>query len=338
MFVYLCTKIALTMKFRTEIEVAPWREPIDYDHKITCLGSCFASNIATRLARRKFNVVSSPTGILFNPVSIANAVDMMVACYEGGEGVDERMMVQHEGRYLNYDFHSQLSALTVEDAAELMRRQLVEGGHRILSSDLVIITLGTAWCYTHRATGRVVANCHKQPSSLFERRLLSVSEVVDALRMVVEMLNCRVLFTISPIRHVGEGLEDNSLSKAILRVAVAEVCSSCNGGVDYFPAYEIMMDDLRDYRFYESDMTHPTQQAVDYIADKFFDAALSAAAKQTMQQVDRIISAVEHRPFNPASEGYKIFCRKQLEAIESIKGVDLSKESAFLERMLAENV
>lgn len=326
------------MKFRTEIEVSPWQEPINYNHKITSLGSCFATNIATRLARRKFDVVSSPTGILFNPVSIANAVDMMVASYEGGEGVDQRMMVEYEGRYLNYDFHSQFSAPTVEDAAEIMHRQLVEGGRRLLSSDLVIITLGTAWCYVHRATGRVVANCHKQPSSLFERRLLSVDEAVDALRRVVEHLNCRVLFTISPIRHVGEGLEDNSLSKAILRVAVEQVCCRYDRGVDYFPAYEIMMDDLRDYRFYESDMTHPTQQAVDYIADKFFDAALSVDAKRTMQQVDRVISAVEHRPFNPASEGYKIFCRKQLEAIEAIKGVDLSKESAFFERMLAENV
>ena len=127
------------------------------------------------------------------------------------------------------------------------------------------------------------------------------------------------------------------MSKAILRVAVSEVCNMYGGGVDYFPSYEMMMDDLRDYRFYDADMVHPTKQAIDYITEKFFEAALSERAKQTMQQVDRVISAVEHRPFNPKGESYKTFCRKPIEAIEGLKGVDLSKERAFFERILAEN-
>ena len=166
---------------------------------------------------------------------------------------------------------------------------------------------------------------------------MSVAEVVEQLVNVVESIGGRVLFTVSPIRHVGEGLEDNSLSKAILRVAVSEVCNMYGGGVDYFPSYEMMMDDLRDYRFYDADMVHPTKQAIDYITEKFFEAALSERAKQTMQQVDRVISAVEHRPFNPQGESYKTFCRKQIEALEGLKGVDLSKERAFFERILAEN-
>ena len=325
------------MKFRTEIEVKKWQQPLEYSDQIVCLGSCFATNIAERMRAHKFNVISSPTGILFNPASIARAVDMMARSYEGSRDIDLDMMVPHDGRYLNYDFHSSISGQSVEHAVEVMHEVLVEGGRCIKGGDLVIITLGTAWCYVHKESGRVVANCHKQPASLFERRLMSVAEVVEQLVNVVESIGGRVLFTVSPIRHVGEGLEDNSLSKAILRVAVSEVCNMYGGGVDYFPSYEMMMDDLRDYRFYDADMVHPTKQAIDYITEKFFEAALSERAKQIMQQVDRVISAVEHRPFNPKGESYKTFCRKQIEAIEGLKGVDLSKERAFFERILAEN-
>ena len=326
------------MKFRTEIDVAPWQHSIDYTDKIICLGSCFASNIAERLHRHKFDVISSPTGILFNPVSIAQSVDMMLRATRGESVVNPDMMVSLDGRYVNYDFHSALSGATEAEAAEAMHQHLVEGGNALNSSDLVIITLGSAWCYEHRELGRVVANCHKQSSKHFNRRLLSVAEVVEALTSIVESVNGRVVFTVSPVRHIGEGMEDNSLSKAILRVAVAEVCARYGKGVDYFPSYEIMMDDLRDYRFYNTDMVHPTSQAVDYIAEKFFDAALSASAKSTMQRINKVVAAAEHKPFNPTSEGYKSFCRTQLTEIAALKDVDLSNEKAFFERMLQINL
>lgn len=326
------------MKFRTEIDVAPWQHSIDYTDKIVCLGSCFASNIAERLRRHKFDVISSPTGILFNPVSIAQSVDMMSRAARGESVVNPDMMVLLDDRYVNYDFHSALSGVTQVEAAEAMQEHLEEGGIALNQSNLVVVTLGTAWCYEHREFGRVVANCHKQPSRLFNRRLLSVAEVVEALASIVESLNCRVVFTVSPVRHIGEGMEDNSLSKAILRVAVAEVCARYGKGVDYFPSYEIMMDDLRDYRFYDTDMVHPTMQAVDYIAEKFFDAALSVAAKSTMQRINKVVAAAEHRPFNPTSEGYISFCRTQLTEIAALKNVDLSNEKAFFERMLQINL
>ena len=326
------------MKFRTEIDVAPWQHSIDYTDKIVCLGSCFASNIAERLRRHKFDVISSPTGILFNPVSIAQSVDMMLRAARGESVVNPDMMVLLDDRYVNYDFHSALSGATPMAATLAMQEHLEEGGNALNRSNLVVITLGTAWCYEHREFGRVVANCHKQPSRLFNRRLLSVAEVVEALVSIVESINCRVVFTVSPVRHIGEGMEDNSLSKAILRVAVAEVCARYGKGVDYFPSYEIMMDDLRDYRFYDTDMVHPTMQAVDYIAEKFFDAALSVAAKSTMQRINKVVAAAEHRPFNPTSEGYKSFCRTQLTEIAALKNVDLSNEKAFFDRMLQINL
>ena len=326
------------MKFRTEIDIAQWSVRLEYSSRIVCLGSCFATNIAQRLRRRRFNVVESPTGILFNPASIAHAIESMSRAVEGVVAVDEAMMVDLDGCCVNYDFHSSIVGATPSEAAKTMQQALNVGGRALRDCDLLIVTLGTAWSYVHRASGRVVANCHKQPAQLFERRLLSVGEVVEALISIVESVGCRVLFTISPVRHVGEGMEDNSLSKSILRVAVAEVVSKFSDRVAYFPAYEIMMDDLRDYRFYESDMVHPTQQAVDYIAAKFFDVALSERAKQRMQQVERVVAAVEHRPFNPLSDSYKTFCRKQLEVIASLGDVNLNEEKEFFERKLQINV
>ena len=326
------------MKFRTEIDIKPWSNPIGYDAHITCLGSCFASNIARRLQHHKFNVVDSPTGILFNPVTIAQSVDMMVRAMRGESVVNEDIMLGLEGRVVNYDFHSSISGATPEEAMANMQQRLVYGGHALMGSDLLIVTLGTAWCYEHRELGRVVANCHKQPSKCFNRRLLSVAEVVEALINVVESVNGRVLFTVSPVRHIGEGMEDNSLSKAVLRVAVSEVCAGYDKGVDYFPSYEIMMDDLRDYRFYDNDMVHPSSMAVDYIAEKFFAAALTDEAKALMHRVQKVVSAAEHRPFDPASEAYKTFCRKQLDDIAALSQIDLSEEKAHFERMLQINL
>ena len=326
------------MKFRTEIDIKPWSEPIDYDTHIMCLGSCFASNIARRLQHNKFKVVDSPTGILFNPASIAQSVDMMIRATEGEHVVSASSMVKLEGRYVNYDFHSAISGATPEEATHAMQQRLYAGGWALRGSDLVIITLGTAWCYEHRELGGVVANCHKQPSKLFNRRLLSVAEVVEALTNIVESINGRVVFTVSPVRHIGEGMDDNSLSKAILRVAISEVCAAYDRGVDYFPSYEIMMDDLRDYRFYDCDMVHPSTMAVDYIADKFFGAALTDESKILMQRVQKVVAAAEHRPFDPQSEAYKAFCRKQLDDIAALAKVDFSEEKAHFERMLQINL
>jgi hypothetical protein len=326
------------MKFRTEIDIARWQIPLEYDHHIVCLGSCFATNIAQRLQRQRFKVVESPTGILFNPASIARSIEAMRRSVSGDSVVERDRMVQLDGRWLNYDFHSSVDGDTLESAYKAMSEALVKGGKALRSCDLLVVTLGTAWCYEHNESGMVVANCHKQPKRLFTRRLMTVAEVEEALDRIVDSVACRVLFTVSPVRHVGEGLEDNSLSKALLRVAVAEVCARRGERVGYFPSYEIMMDDLRDYRFYASDMAHPTEQAVDYIADKFFEAALSDSAQSTMREVSRVVAAAEHRPFNPACEEYKIFCRKQLDAIDRLQCVDLSEERAYFERMLAENV
>lgn len=322
------------MKFRTEIDIAPWAEPIDYDHKIVSLGSCFATNIAERLRNRKFQVTASPTGILFNPASIAAAVRDMVEC----RSIVPNELIMLNDSYVSYKFHSSISGTTPELAAERMNDTLAAGKRAIDNAKLMIITLGTAWVYRLRTSGEVVANCHKQPAANFRRELLSIEEIIESLEYIITHTECRIVLTLSPVRHIGEGMEDNSLSKSLLRVAIAEVVKRHAERVQYFPSYEIMMDDLRDYRFYCDDLVHPSEMAVDYIAEKFFDAALSSEAKELMVKVEEIMRAANHRPTNPRSEAHQIFCRRQIEAIDRLKDVDLSAERGYFERMLQINL
>ena len=322
------------MKFRTEIDIKPFDHTIDYSDTILSLGSCFATNIAERLRERKFRVCSSPTGILFNPASIAASVELMANRYR----ITESDIVECNSTYSSYLFHSELSHRDKGQAIEQMQQALEQGAEALCNAQHLIITLGTAWVYRLKETGQVVANCHKQPASLFSRELLTTEQIIASLESILNHSSAQLIITISPVRHLGEGMEDNSLSKSLLRVAVAEFVARHSERACYFPSYEILIDDLRDYRFYADDLVHPSTMAVDYIAEKFFDAALTPKAKSRIVDIERIVRAASHRPQNPGSEQHKTFCRKQLEAIKAIKDVDLSKESEYFEQMLQINL
>lgn len=322
------------MKFRTEIDIKPWQNKIEYSDSILSLGSCFATNIAQRLLERKFKVCNSPTGILFNPASIARSVELMAKDYR----VSESDVFLSGELYSSYLFHSQFSASSRDEAIERMQ-QAIDTGHKALSSaDYLIVTLGTAWVYRLKTSGEVVANCHKQPSSNFSRELLTIDEILEALESINNSCSAQLILTISPVRHIGEGMEDNSLSKSLLRVAVAEFIKRHPERALYFPSFEILIDDLRDYRFYGDDLVHPSTMAIDYVAEKFFEASLSDKAKRLIEDIDRIVRAANHRPQNPHSEQHKAFCRKQIAAIDRITDVDLSKEREYFEQMLQINL
>lgn len=322
------------MKFRTEIDITPWHEPIGYDCDIVSLGSCFATNIAQRLRDRKFRVTPSPMGILFNPASIASAIRDAVE----GRSIQQDELIELNGRYVSHRFHSSLSGATPEEATATMNHALEQSREAIAKADTMIITLGTAWAYRLRSTGDIVANCHKQPAAMFSRELLSIDEIIQSLTYILEVTKCRLVLTLSPVRHIGEGMEDNSLSKSLLRVAIAEIAKRYAERVVYFPSYEIMMDDLRDYRFYADDLVHPSTMAIDYITERFFDAALSREAKELMVKVEEVVRAAHHRPTNPRSDAHRAFCRRQIEAIDLLHGVDLSEERELFERMLQINL
>ena len=317
------------MKFRTEVEIAKIAEGIDHTQKVFALGSCFAENISERLKRAKFSVTTNPFGVLFNPFSIANAIERLV---------DSRTFAVCDieaGRdsFFSFDAHSSLDGATQTEAFANLNKAVAQGAKSLAESDWVVLTFGTAWVYEHE--GRVVANCHKQPASEFERRRLSVAEIVERYDALFEsaLRDKKVVLTVSPVRHIGDGLQENSVSKATLRLAVEELVAKYEN-VHYFPSYEILIDDLRDYRYYADDLAHPSNMAVEYVWERFCDAVMSEDARMKLPQVEQIVAAAGHRPFSPDSDAHKNFCRKMLAKVEMMPEIDFSLEKSAFERYL----
>ena len=317
------------MKFRTEIEIAPLAEGLEHDAKIFALGSCFAENISERLAKAKFSVTTNHFGVLFNPLSIANAIERLdatrafaVCDIEAGRE-----------NFFSFDAHSSLDGKSQTEAFANLNRAVAQGSKALHEADWVILTFGTAWIY--EKGGRVVANCHKQPASQFSRRRLSVAEIIERYDALFEgvLRDKKVLFTVSPVRHIGDGLQENSVSKATLRLAVEELVAK-HENAHYFPSYEILIDDLRDYRYYGEDLAHPSKVAVDYVWERFCEVILSPKAQELLPRIAQIVSAAEHRPFNPEGEEHKAFCRKMLAKAETMHEIDFSLERSIFERYL----
>ena len=329
------------MQFRTTIEIKPFDRRIDHSQPILSLGSCFASNVAERLSRAKFCVTSSPTGILFNPESIAATLDRFDAVARGDNGAlpaAEDLAYGNE-RWFSYDFHSDFSATDATDALAAMQEAVRHGAQALKDAQVVIITFGTAFVFRHKQSGDVVANCHKQPQALFQREMMSAEQIAARYISLMQgpLAGKQVIFTVSPVRHLADGLEQNSLSKATLRVAVDLIQKACPNAY-YFPSYEIVMDELRDYRFYADDMTHPSRMAIDYIWERFGEVAFSDKTKALNERIERIVKASEHRPFNRNGQEYKAFCRTQREKITQLESehpsVCMAKEKEFFDTYL----
>lgn len=318
------------MKFRTEVEVGPFRRKIGYGSRILAVGSCFADNMAAAMQRAKFSVAANPTGVVFNPASIALALRM----FSRPAAVTPDELRQSGGRFFDFRFHGSLSGSDAGSTAAKINRAVEAGSKALAEADTIIITFGTAWVYTLNETGEVVANCHRQPASIFTRKRLTVSDIVDTFSELLQTVMCgrHIIFTISPVRHLGDGADENFLSKATLKLAVAELVARFENA-DYFPAYEILNDDLRDYRFYADDLVHPSSQAVAYIREKFFAAALDSRTLELLPRVERAAAAAGHRPSDTESEEYRSFCRARLAdiaALESECGApDFSAERAY---------
>ena len=285
------------MKFRTEIEIAKIAEGIDHTQKVFALGSCFAENISERLAKAKFSVESNPFGVLFNPFSIANALERLdeiraFAVCDIKAGRDA---------FFSFDAHSSLDGKTHTEIFGNLNKAVAHGSKALRESDWGILTFGTAWVY--EKDGRVVANCHKQPAAQFSRRKMSVEEIVERFCALIDgvLKGKRILFTVSPIRHLKDGLAENSLSKATLRVAIDELCRRYPDRCHYFPAYELLVDDLRDYRFYAEDMLPPSKQAVDYVWRKFAAATMDGHTLEGVEAAERYGRMVAHRIVDPTS-------------------------------------
>ena len=295
------------MKFRTEYEMKPAGRLLDPERPVVLMGSCFTDNIGQRMRFCQWEAYPNITGTLYNPSSIARILKL--ACSEEPEvSIDEIItdsIMTRDYLFFSWLADSKCNSHSKEKTFEMVKDRLLLLRKRLGEAQALIVTFGTAWIYELLTTkGYVVTNCHKIPSSAFVRRRLSVNEIVEEWKEVSNLLarmfpGLRVIYTVSPVRHLKDGFEGNSCSKAILRLACEELCNEVldNHG-EYFPAFELMNDDLRDYRFYASDMTHPSEVAVEYIWRKFCDRYLSSDSRRLLAEGEKATKRMNHRPIS----------------------------------------
>jgi GSCFA family len=297
------------MKFRTTFDIDPLPTPLEHTQRVLLIGSCFSAHIGERLAAAQLEVLLNPFGTIYNPISLAKCLT-----FEANEAELSRFIFQHQGLWRHWDTHSALARPDRQEAMKAIRAATEQVQQFARKADWLMLTLGSAYVFEWQPTGQVVANCHKISARQFNERLLSVSETVDSIRTAIEHIRrvnpqLRVLLTVSPVRHLHRGPVLNSRSKAVLNLACAELTESLRECF-YFPAYELLNDDLRDYRFYERDLVHPSAVAVDYIWEQFKTACLSAATRQRIARIDKLMAGFAHRPFNPDTPEHRAFLAK----------------------------
>jgi hypothetical protein len=322
--------------FRTIVSMTSKTLQMGLYDKILTLGSCFAHSMGERMAASKMMVMANPFGVLYNPHAIHKALRYALF----NEMPPSQTFLQHQDVFLNYDFHSEISALNPEKLQQTLKQLIGSVHYYLRDTSWLILTYGTAWQYIRKDTGESVANCHKMPGHDFEKVLLNEQQIVDsfeALRRELMTFNpqLKIILTVSPVRHIKDTLELNSVSKAVLRTA-CHTLSTTHPNVDYFPAYEMMLDDLRDYRYYKADLIHPTEVAEDYIWQHFAHRYFSEALKKFVDQWSDIRAALEHRPFHVTSEAHQRFLRDTLKKLEDLQAtVPLEKEIAFVKSQLS---
>jgi hypothetical protein len=301
------------MLFRTKITIPKSNKPIDYNSKIVSLGSCFAENMAEKLDYFKFQNTCNPFGIIFNPVSIEKIIHKAIS----QELFTEKDIFFHNELWHSFDVHSDLSNSGKEELIANLNAILELTHQRISESSHIIITYGTSWIYRNIESNNIVANCHKVPQKQFLKEILSVETIENSIKNTIDLIQkvnpkANVIFTVSPVRHLKDGFVENQVSKANLIVAIYRKLQTehCKMGTEYFPSYEIMMDELRDYRFYAEDMLHPNSVAIDYIWERFFQTQIEEKIYPIMEEVCSIQKGLQHRPFNPNSESHLKFEEK----------------------------
>lgn len=303
------------MNFRTEIKIKPSDWQIDHQQKIRMMGSCFTQNIGAILVGNGFDVKTNPFGISYNPVAIANSILEI----QQGKIYRESNLVHHRERWHSMLHHSIFSDSDKETTLKKINESIQQWRKYLLEADVLILSLGTAWVY--EKNGKTVNNCHQIPNKEFQKRILSSQEIIDNIISIRDSLskNTKIILTVSPIRHLKDGLEENSRSKSTLIHSCHEVTSLCENA-EYFPSYEILMDDLRDYRFFEKDMLHPNEMAIEYIWDKFQDKYMSLDTKNIIKKVEKIRKSEKHIVFQPDSNGAREFEDKlQMEKLNLLK-------------------
>ena len=283
------------------------------------MGSCFAENMGDKLAYFKFQNTTNPFGIIFNPVSIEKLIERVVL---------ERYFTKEDVFFFNerwhsFELHSDLSHSDPEVMVQYLNQILLETKQQLLEATHIMITYGTSWVYRHIESNVIVANCHKVPQKQFSKELLSMETIQKSVQNTVDLIQkyhpkCNFIFTVSPVRHLKDGFVENQVSKAHLIAAIYSTTNTKQQTLNYFPSYEIMMDEFRDYRFYADDMVHPSALAIDFIWERFVGALVSENAYPTMELVASIQKGLAHRPFNMYSESHQKFERHLKEKIAKL--------------------
>ncbi len=321
------------MKLRTPLDVPAFDFKLDHSSGILTLGSCFSDVIGNYLQHRKFSVKSNPFGTVYNIMSIYHAVvnaleDLLP---------DEDRVVTRDGLFFHLDYHSHFYGDTHGGLMDRINAAGRDFRSFFGGAELLIITFGTSWVYNFEELA--VANCHKLPASHFQKQLLSLEAQVEMLSLLMAKLRrfnpkLRLMFTVSPVRHIKDGIPENGLSKAILRVLCDEAVKYYPGTF-YFPSFEIMMDDLRDYRFYKPDLIHPDEVAENYICDLFMKSVISEEAHRISEEWNKVSMALDHRPMNPGSGSHRAFLENLLVKIKTFRPFfEVSEECEVVERWL----
>jgi hypothetical protein len=309
------------MNFTTPVPISKAKNPINYSSKIISLGSCFAKNMAEKFQYFKFQITTNPFGIIFNSASIERIIERIVH----QELFSDKDIFFHNERWHSFEVHSELSHHNKEEFLLQLNGILKSTHQQINESTHFIITLGTSWVYRNIESNQIVANCHKVSQKQFNKELLSVETIKQSIESSITLVTtinkkAKFIFTISPVRHIKDGFVENTMSKSHLITALQTVLQTeqYKQNTEYFPSYEIMMDELRDYRFYADDLLHPSPVAIDYIWERFFQSQITETIYPVMQEVGSIQKALAHKPFNPNSESHLQFLENIRQKINNL--------------------
>jgi hypothetical protein len=306
------------MEFIASLDIPASAFPLDYKSRVLLTGSCFTEHIGAQLQQHKFFTLANPTGIVFDALSVARHLQLFAA----GTPVSAADFFQHHGTWNHWNFHSDFSHTDREQAVQHLN-ETIAGAHQFLQTAThLIITIGTAWYYRHNETGIAVANCHKVPQTAFTKTLCPVAEMTATLQAALDAavaLNpqLKIIFTVSPVRHLRDGMIENNRSKGRVLDAVHTLCET-NASCVYFPAYELVTDVLRDYRWYAADFAHPTMQAAQYVFERFTSAYMHHSTQELMKQVMQVTTAMQHRPRFAETAAHAQFKKQLLEKVQEL--------------------
>ncbi len=322
--------------FRTEFKIQPSNFNISHTHSLLFIGSCFTENIGFKLNRLKFNACINPFGILFNPDSIYYSISRLLS----GEKYTMDEISEKNGIWHSFDYHSDFSSTNKIECLNKINEAFKLGKERICDADILFITFGSAHLYQLKESQKLVSNCHKYPSSAFDKKIFDFDKTFESYKILFDHLKqinpkLRIVLTVSPVRYLSDGFVENQISKSMLILLCSKLQLAFQN-VLYFPAYEIMMDDLRDYRFYSEDMIHPNEQAVNYIFDIFQKTYFDESTQELSDEIDKIVKTSEHRVFFEDSLGHKKLCETMIKRIEKLKKdfsiLNFDKEIRYFEK------